>query len=61
MSTSFFLLFGCMALAFAAFTYFMFNKFIFSNYKMIKNVLKRLKEKSQDTQMFFITVLVSRL
>lgn len=32
MSTSFFLLFGCMMLAFAAFTYFMFNKFIFSGY-----------------------------
>ena len=32
MSTSFFLLFGCMMLAFAAFTYFMFNKFTFSSY-----------------------------
>ena len=32
MSTSFFLLFGCMMLAFAAFTYFMFSKLIFSGY-----------------------------
>ena len=32
MSTSFFLLFGCMMLAFAAFTYFMYSKLIFSGY-----------------------------
>ncbi|WP_148887304.1 DUF3592 domain-containing protein [Streptococcus sp. Marseille-P6264] len=32
MSTSFFLLFGCMMLAFAAFTYFMYSKLVFSGY-----------------------------
>lgn len=32
MSTSFFLLFGCMMLAFAAFTYFMYNELVFSGY-----------------------------
>lgn len=32
MSTSFFLLFGCMMLAFASFTYFMYNELIFSGY-----------------------------
>ena len=32
MSTSFFFLFGCMMLAFAAFMYFMYNELIFSGY-----------------------------
>lgn len=41
MSTSFFLLFGCMMLAFAAFTYFMFNKFIFSGYLDNKKCTER--------------------
>ena len=45
MSTSFFLLFGCMVLAFAAFTYFMFNKFIFSNYNNDKKCTAKTEGK----------------
>lgn len=45
MSTSFFLLFGCMMLAFAAFTYFMFNKFIFSSYLDDKKCTERTEGK----------------
>ena len=41
MPTSFFLLFGLMSLGFAAFTYFMFDIFIFSNYRNAKRCTER--------------------
>ena len=41
MPTTFFLLFGLMSLYFAAFTYFMFDIFIFSNYRNAKRCTER--------------------
>ena len=41
MPTIFFLLFGLMVLGFAAFTYFMFDIFIFSNYRNAKRCTER--------------------
>ena len=41
MPTTFFLLFGLMSLGFAAFTYFMFDIFIFSNYRNAKRCTER--------------------
>ena len=41
MPTAFFLLFGLMMLGFAAFTYFMFDIFIFSNYRNAKRCTER--------------------
>ena len=41
MPTTFFLLFGLMSLCFAAFTYFMFDIFIFSNYRNAKRCTER--------------------
>ena len=41
MPTAFFLLFGLMSLGFAAFTYFMFDIFIFSNYRNAKRCTER--------------------
>lgn len=41
MPTIFFLLFGLMSLGFAAFTYFMFDIFIFSNYRNAKRCTER--------------------
>lgn len=41
MPTTFFLLFGLMSLGFAAFTYFMFDFFIFSNYRNAKRCTER--------------------
>ena len=52
MSTSFFLLFGCMMLAFAVFTYFMFNKFIFSGYLDDKKCTEKTEGKIIRYSMF---------
>ena len=41
MPTTFFLLFGLMSLGFAVFTYFMFDIFIFSNYRNAKRCTER--------------------
>ncbi|MBT0951167.1 DUF3592 domain-containing protein [Streptococcus infantis] len=41
MPTTFFLLFGLMSLGFAAFTYYMFDIFIFSNYRNAKRCTER--------------------
>lgn len=61
MPTTFFLLFGLMSLGFAAFTYFMFDYFILSNYRNAKRCTERTEGVIiRYSYALFITELVSQ-